>query len=94
MLDDDVCAHGDHLAPSSGGSCPCGMVTRVPVRRPAEGHPAVLDLVARCLVEPGGVPDLSDLRRRAGRVLGALAEAGLVVGPRPLAAPALGQRSA
>ncbi|MGY1747023.1 hypothetical protein [Blastococcus sp. SYSU D00695] len=29
------CRGGDHRAPQDGGSCPCGMVTRVPARRPA-----------------------------------------------------------
>ena len=84
MLEDDVCAHGDHRPPETGGACPCGMVTRVPAIRPGtSGPPTARDLIARCLVERGGVADLPDLRRRADRVLRALAEAGLVVGPRP-----------
>lgn len=91
MPEDDVCAHGNHVAPETGGSCPCGMVTRVPARRP---DTSVVDLVARCLVEPGGVPDLADLRRRAVRVLGALADAGLAVGPRAVSREAVVRRTA
>lgn len=86
---DDVCAHGDHLPPVTGGTCPCGMVTRVPAARPAaSGDPAVRDLIARCLVERGGVADLPGLRIRAERVLDALSAAGLVVGPLPVDARA------
>jgi hypothetical protein len=86
MFDDDVCAHGDHRPPESGGACPCGMVTRVPASRSvASEDSAVRDLIARCLVERGRVADLPDLRRRADRVLGALVEAGIVVAARPAA---------
>lgn len=82
-MPDDVCAHGDHRAPATGGSCPCGMVTRVPSARPAtRPDPTARDAVARCLVERGGPADLTDLRRRADRVLAALAEAGLELTPR------------
>ncbi len=95
MLDDHACAHGDHLAPATGGACSCGMVVRVPAARPAiQQDPTVRDLVARCLVERGGVADLPDLRRRADRVLGALAAAGLLVTPRPAADGVAGRRSA
>lgn len=106
---DDVCARGNHLAPATGGTCPCGMVTRVPAVRPAPAQdttapettsqdlslhdPAVRDLIARCLVERGGLADLPDLRRRADRVLGALTEAGLLLTRRP-AAEAAERRSA
>lgn len=92
MPEDEVCARGEHLAPRTGGSCPCGMVTRVPVRRPASS--GVRDLIARGLVEAGGVPDLADLRRRADRVLRVLADAGLVVGPETVVEAAVAQRSA
>ncbi|SOC46971.1 hypothetical protein SAMN05660748_0551 [Blastococcus aggregatus] len=86
MLDDDVCAHGDHRAPVTGGSCRCGMVTRVPVARPvASGDSRARDLIARCLAGRGGVADLPDLRLRADRVLDALAAAGLEVALRPAA---------
>jgi hypothetical protein len=89
MLDDDVCAHGDHRAPVTGGACPCGLVTRVPVHSDVPDDHGVRDLIARCLVERGGVTALPDLRRRAEAILGALAQAGLVVAPRaPAAAPA------
>jgi hypothetical protein len=83
MPEDDVCAHGDHRPPVTGGACPCGMVTRIPAVRPeSTGHAEVRDLIARCLVEWGGIPDLADLRSRADRVLGALTQAGLLVVPR------------
>ncbi len=83
MLDDDVCAHGDHRAPVTGGTCRCGMVTRVPAPRPeAPGDARVRDLIAGCLAGRGGVADLADLRVRADRVLDALATAGFVVSPR------------
>ncbi len=110
MPEDDVCPHGDHVAPRTGGSCPCGLVTLVPAApRPASGDSEVRDLIARCLVERGGVDrggverggvdrggvaDLTDLRRRADRVLGALAAAGLVLAPRPTADRVAGRRSA
>lgn len=94
MPDDDVCAHGDHLPPVTGGSCPCGMVTRVPAARTAvSGESTVRDLVARCLVERGGVADLPELRRRADRVLQALSAAGLAVVAMPVDAR-IGRRSA
>lgn len=94
MPDDDVCARGNHLAPATGGACPCGMVTRIPALPVAREDSGVRDLVARCLVERGGVADLPDLRRRADRVLRALEEAGLVLGLRPVAEEVAGQRSA
>lgn len=79
-MPDDVCAHGDHLPPVTGGSCPCGMVTRIPaIRAAVPGESAVRDVVARCLVERGGVADLPGLRTRADRVLAALSAAGLAV---------------
>ncbi len=94
MPEDDVCARGDHRPPAAGGGCPCGMVTLVPAARPETiGDAGVRDLVARCLVERGGVADLPDLRRRADRVLGALTQAGLLVAHRSVAGGAA-QRSA
>ncbi|MGY1751695.1 hypothetical protein [Blastococcus sp. SYSU D01042] len=81
-MHDDACAHGKHLAPATGGCCPCGMVTRVPAARPDPADRCVRDLVARCLVERGGAADLPELRRRADRVLAALARAGLELTPR------------
>lgn len=89
---DDLCAHGDHRPPDFGGACPCGMVTRVPVSRSEDS--AVRDLIARCLVERGGVADLPALRRRADRVLRALTEAGIVGATRPAPDPVAERRSA
>jgi hypothetical protein len=95
MPEDDVCARGDHRPPAAGGSCPCGRVTRVPAVRPEPtGESGLRDLVARCLVERGGVADLPELRRRADRVLGALADAGLLMAPRPVAGRTAERQSA
>ena len=92
---DDTCANANHVAPATGGACPCGLVTRVPAPpAAAEENPTVRDLVARCLVERGGLADLPGLRQRADRVLRALAEAGLVVAPVPTAEPVTGRASA
>lgn len=67
----DDCPQSDHQAPASGGSCACGMVTRIPVAEPPQSTD-VRDVLARCLDdEPGGVD----------RVLAAFADAGLVVAP-------------
>jgi hypothetical protein len=73
---DRTCPRGDHRAPRTGGSCACGMVTRIPARRSA---PAVdvRDLLASSL---GDVPD--DPRQAADRLLAALAAAGLTVAAR------------
>ena len=60
-----VCPGGDHRPPASGGSCACGMVTRVPSRtlpRPAPVRPGPLvppevrDMLARCLYDGPGDP--------------------------------------
>jgi hypothetical protein len=92
------CPGGDHRPPSTGGSCACGMVTRVPTRaavpppRPLV-PPDVRDALARCLYDGPGDPlarDVTDhrpddlrmseiLRRRADRMIAAMAAAGLVV---------------
>ncbi|GAA3172840.1 hypothetical protein GCM10010531_27970 [Blastococcus jejuensis] len=94
-----LCPGGDHRPPATGGSCACGMVTRVPTRRPARTtppplvRPEVRDAIARCLYDGPGdplAPDASDhrpddlrmsaiLRRRADRMVAALAAAGLVI---------------
>jgi hypothetical protein len=76
-----VCRGGDHRAPQSGGSCPCGMVTRIPARRPAPEPPGadVLALLERCLRDGPGVldPRASELlRERAVQLLAALDVAG------------------
>ena len=93
------CPGGDHRPPATGGSCACGMVTRVPTRVPRRTappplvRPEVRDAIARCLYDGPGdplAPDASDhrpddvrmsgiLRRRADRMLAALAAAGLVI---------------
>ena len=93
-----LCPGGDHRPPATGGSCACGMVTRVPSRRaPVRPGPLVppevRDMLARCLYDGPGdplAPDATDhrpddmrmsgiLRRRADRMIAALAAAGLVV---------------
>ena len=95
-----LCPGGDHRPPATGGSCACGMVTRVqtiskPVRTPARPlvPPDVRDALARCLYDGPGdplAPDATDprpddmrmsgiLRRRADRMIAALAAAGLMV---------------
>jgi hypothetical protein len=80
-VSEDLCSRGDHVAPADGGSCPCGIVTRVPAVRPAPSEDdALRELVARSLDE-GGDGDDADLRRQADRVLDALAGAGLLVAP-------------
>ena len=93
------CPGGDHRPPSSGGSCACGMVTRIPPTAPRRTParplvpPEVRDALARCLYDGPGdhlAPDATDprpeamrmsgiLRRRADRMIAALAAAGLVV---------------
>ena len=92
------CPGGDHRPPPTGGSCACGMVTRVPpapapVRQRPSVRPEVRDALARCLYDGPGdplAPDVTDhrpdelrmsaiLRRRADRMIAALAAAGLVV---------------
>ena len=91
-----VCRGGDHRAPLSGGSCPCGMVTRIPARRPAvpPSPPGadVLALLERCLRDGPGVLDpvaSGLLRERATQLLAALDLAGVlppVGGPEQAAA--------
>ena len=95
----DTCPGSDHRPPATGGSCACGMVTRIPSRKPVQsptralGAPDVRDALARCLYDGPGdplAPDASDhrpddlrmsgiLRRRAERMITALAAAGFVV---------------
>ena len=75
------CSGGNHHAPRTGGSCPCGMVTHLPV--PAdEPPPEVLELLARCLGD--GIEALDAgaallLRERADRLLAAFSTAGLEI---------------
>ena len=89
MLAREDCTSSDHRAPADGGSCACGMVTRIPVARVA-GTTDVRDVLARCLEEEsagalaGGLrsADVAPvLQQRAERVLAALVDAGFVVAP-------------
>jgi len=89
MFDHDTpCPGGNHKAPKAGGSCPCGMVTRIPARRPAVVEPQVappsevLALLTQCLddgVQTLDATTISLLRARADRLLSALTTAGLVL---------------
>jgi hypothetical protein len=80
-----LCPGGDHRPPATGGSCACGMVTRVVTARPkprparpAPGpliRPEVRDALARCLYDGPGdplAPDASDHRPDAMRMSGIL----------------------
>jgi hypothetical protein len=91
-----TCSGSDHRAPETGGSCPCGMVTRIPPARPLPVVD-VRDVVARCLYDGPGDP-LGDadgprlegavslsLRQQADRLLAALAAAGLELAHGPAA---------
>jgi hypothetical protein len=74
------CSGGNHVAPKTGGSCPCGMVTRLPAVD--EPPPEVLALLAQCLDD--GVEGLDAatarlLRERADRLLAAFTTAGLEI---------------
>jgi len=53
MFEPRLCTGGKHSAPATGGSCPCGMVTRVPApkRPPAGPPPEVLAMQAQYLDE-------------------------------------------
>ena len=56
-----LCPGGDHRPPAIGGSCACGMVTRVPSQRPPVRPgplvpPEVRDMLARCLYDGPGDP--------------------------------------
>ncbi len=77
------CTGGTHEAPKAGGSCPCGMVTRIPApKRPAAApSPEVLALLEQCLGEGGDALDAASaglLHERAERLLAALTTAGLL----------------
>ena len=76
------CSGGKHLAPKTGGSCPCGMVTRIPARKasPAGPSPEIMALLAQCLEDGSPAIDAAAsglLRDRADRLLAALTTAGL-----------------
>jgi hypothetical protein len=75
------CSGGNHHAPKTGGSCPCGMVTRLPTSAP-EPPPEVLALLAQCLED--GIEGLDAgaarlLRERADRLLAAFSTVGLEI---------------
>ena len=84
MFELGVCSGGKHLAPKTGGSCACGMVTRIPApKRPAAGPPPeVLALLAQCLDDGVAALDVAAstlLQERADRLLAAFTTAGLVI---------------
>jgi hypothetical protein len=75
------CPGGDHRPPATGGTCACGMVTRVPTRAPARPtpprvvRPEVRDAIARCLYDGPGDPlarDATDHRPETMRIDGLL----------------------
>ena len=74
------CPGGDHRPPATGGTCACGMVTRVPSRtapvRPGPlVRPEVRDAIARCLYDGPGdplAPDATDHRPDDLRISGLL----------------------
>lgn len=77
------CPNSNHVAPKTGGSCPCGMVTRIPPRkRPAAApSPEILALLTQCLDDGAQGLDAASaglLRERADRLLTALTTAGLL----------------
>jgi len=83
MFERGRCPTSNHVAPKAGGSCPCGMVTRIPPRkRPAAApSPEILALLAQCLDDGVGGLDAGAsglLRERADRLLAALTASGLL----------------
>ena len=84
MLEPWMCSGGKHLAPATGGSCPCGMVTRIPAPKPAPAGPPpeVLALLTQCLDDGSEALEAAAsglLRERADRLMAALTSAGLVL---------------
>jgi hypothetical protein len=84
MFDPWKCPGSNHVPPVTGGSCPCGMVTRIPARKkPVAGPPPeVLALLAQCLGDGSTALDAVAsglLRERADRLVAALTTAGLVL---------------
>jgi hypothetical protein len=84
MFEFDACSGAKHLAPRTGGSCPCGMVTRIPApKRPAAGPPPELvALLVQCLDDGAEALDAAAARllsERADRLLAAFTTAGLMI---------------
>ena len=94
MSEPQRCPGAQHLAPATGGSCPCGMVTRIlaPKRPPAGPPPEVLAMQAQYLdkwsesLEAAASRLLreleaaaSRLREQADRPMAALSTTGLVL---------------
>jgi hypothetical protein len=84
MYEPWLCSGGKHLPPATGGSCACGMVTRIPApKRPSAAPPSeVLALLAQCLDDGVGGLDAAAaglLRARADRLMSALSTHGLVL---------------
>ena len=84
MFEPGMCSGGKHPAPKAGGSCPCGMVTRIPApKRPVAGPPPeILALLAQCLDDGSEALDAAAsglLREQADRLMAALTTAGLVI---------------
>ena len=84
MVEPGRCFGGKHLAPKTGGSCACGMVTRIPAPKPpaAGPSPEVLALLAQCLGDGAEGLDAAAsglLRERADRLLAAFTTAGLLL---------------
>ena len=77
MFEPWLCTGGKHLAPATGGSCPCGMVTRIlAAKRPPTGPPPeVLAMRAQYLdewsasLEAAASRLLRELEAAASRVL-------------------------
>jgi len=77
MFEPWLCTGGKHLAPATGGSCPCGMVTRIPApkRPPAGPPPEVLAMRAQYLdewsesLEAAASQVLRELEAAASRLL-------------------------
>ena len=79
-----TCSSGKHSGPQTGGSGPCGVVTRIPARKtaPTGRSPEVMALLAQCLDDGSPALDAATdglLRERADRLLAALTTAGLVL---------------
>ncbi len=92
-----LCPGGDHRPPATGGSCACGMVTRVPSQPDGPRAPGPLvppevrDVLARCLYDGPGdplAPDANNHRLADMRMSAPPAPPG-----RPGARPAVGRGS-